>query len=101
MSNDAEHDDLLQDEVVHVFRAPDRDAAFLRALELGRGHETEYMNHEGAVVQWRFNASVKLQGFSAESLEGAEVSSNLSRTDFLPFDTRFEPWAHLPDDDLI
>ena len=28
----------------------------VRALELGRGQETEYLNHEGAVVQWAFNA---------------------------------------------
>lgn len=96
---DARREDLLQDEVVLVFRAPDRDAAFLHALELGRGQETDYLNDEGAVVQWRFERVVKLQGFSTQSLDGAEVSSNLSWIDYLPFDTKFEPGAHLPDDD--
>ena len=78
--DDADQEDLLQDEVVHVFRATDRDAAFLRALELGHGQEHQYLNHEGAVVQWRFDrVSLKLQHFSTEDLDGAEVSSQLSR----------------------
>jgi hypothetical protein len=98
--DDAEQGNLLQDEVVHVFRAPDRDAAFLRALALGRGHEAEYLNDKGAVVQWRFERVVKLQGFSAEGLDGTELSSTLSRTDFVSFETKFEPWAHPPEDDL-
>jgi Domain of unknown function (DUF4288) len=99
--NDAQQEELLQDDLVHVFRASDRDSAFLPALELGRAHETEYVNHERAIVQWRFERVVKLQRISAESIDGAEVSSSLSRTDYRPFDTEFQAWAHLPDDDFI
>jgi Domain of unknown function (DUF4288) len=99
--DDAELEDLQLDEVVHVFRAPDRDGAFLRALELGREREIEFLNYEGSVVQVRFECIEELQRISAESIDGAEVSSRLSRIDFRPFDTVFEPWAHLPYGDFI
>lgn len=44
---------------------------------------------------------MKLQRISAQSIDGAEVSSSLSRTDYRPFDTEFQAWVHLPDDDFI
>jgi hypothetical protein len=32
---------------VHVFQAPDRDEAFVRALEIGASHEQDYTNADG------------------------------------------------------
>jgi hypothetical protein len=98
--DDARETENMQDEVVVILRALDRDAAFLRVLDLGRGQEHEYLNQEGAIVQWRFERVLKLRGFSTDALDGAEVLSSLSRRTFLPFDTKFEPQADLPDEDI-
>jgi Domain of unknown function (DUF4288) len=72
------HDEVTQDEVVHIFRATDFEAAFHRALDLGRSHETDYPNGDGKIVRWRFERVVTLDQISAADLDGAEVYSEMS-----------------------
>jgi hypothetical protein len=86
-----------QDDVVHVFRADGWDEAFSRALELGRSHETDYVNVDGAAVRWRLDRVTTLDILRAEYLDGAEVFSSMSEVvGGPPFDTVFEPERHRP-----
>lgn len=62
-------------DTVHVFRAPGWDAALDRALQLGRGHEQEYLNGEQQVVRWRLAEVSTLDLITADALDGAEVHS--------------------------
>ena len=43
--------------------------AFTRALELERGHETEYLNADGERVRWRMMSIETLDIIRVESLE--------------------------------
>ena len=67
-----------QMECIHVFRGADWDAAFQRALELGRSHEEEYVNADGALVRWRLAEVVSLDMLRSDDLDGAEVYSEIS-----------------------
>jgi hypothetical protein len=62
---------------VHVFLAGDWDAAFQRALELGRSHEEEYRNEAGDSVRWVLAEVISLDRVRSESLDGAEVYSEI------------------------
>ena len=66
------------DEVVVTFRARDCDHAFGRALEIGRSHETEYLNADEQRVRWAFVAVENLD-VVGRRLDGAEVASRLTR----------------------
>lgn len=78
--------------VVHVFRAADRDDAFLRALELGATHETRYRNGDGATVEWRFAEVLTLDNLGNADLDGREVHSLLTgESDPLPFEASLSP----------
>jgi hypothetical protein len=87
----------MVDDAVHVFQAADREAAFQRALELGRQHETEYLNGEGQRVRWRLERVLTLDTVRVDSLDGAEVYSSLGSPDEVAtFDAVFDPTAHPP-----
>jgi hypothetical protein len=87
-----------EDEVAHVFRADGWELAFERALALGRGHETEYVNDDGVGVRWRLERVLTLDELRVADLDGAEVYSALREVESdTPFDTTFSPAEHRPD----
>lgn len=60
---------------ISTFRAPDWEAAFRRALEIGREREDSYRNSDGALVQWRLVKVVTLDQLGDGDLDGREVYS--------------------------
>jgi hypothetical protein len=62
---------------VHVFRANDWEAAFQRALELGRSHQEQYRNDSGTSVRWTLAEIVSLDMLGTDVLDGAEVYSEI------------------------
>lgn len=60
---------------VFVFRAAEWGDARVRALELGRSREDEYLNSEGKRVLVRLLEIETLDLLSMEELDGAEVYS--------------------------
>jgi hypothetical protein len=84
---------------VHVFQAKDFDEAKQRALELGRGHEEEYLNSDQQRVRWRFKEIVSLDLLGSELSNGCEVYSEpvkLGSDEHLPFDVNFDPQFSRP-----
>jgi len=83
----------LWDEIVIVFRAKDYKHAFTRALQIGRSHETEYLNCDQRRVRW---ALVEIENLDpvGRVMDGAEVASRLKHRrskEPIPFDTVFHP----------
>ena len=81
-----------------LFLATDDDAAFMRALELGKQRESEYMNADGQRVRWRLRAVEFIWKLGTE-INGIEVGSILDeyRPDVaLTFDTVFSPETEIP-----
>ncbi len=79
---------------VYVFRSVDFQAAFTKALELGKCQEKSYRNAEKKKVVWQLVAIVSLDMIMAESLDGAEVYSEpiaLAPGESFPFDVAFHP----------
>lgn len=86
------------DEVVVTFRARDFEHAFVRALELGRSHETEYLNADGQRVRWAL-VEVENLDLVGRRVDGAEVASRLKcrrSKSAIPFDTLFRPEQSRP-----
>ena len=86
------------DESIAVFRARNFDHALVRALEIGRSHETEYLNYRQQRVRW---ALVKVENVDrvGKQVDGQEVASRLSRRqskEAIPFGTQFQPEASEP-----
>jgi hypothetical protein len=85
-----------QDEVesVVLLRAPEGawDAAFERALTLGRGMERRYMNGDGHEVTWLLGAVKTLDQLGAEVTDGREVFFTMRAADatLTPSDLRPE-----------
>jgi hypothetical protein len=81
------------DDCVIVFRARDREHAFARALEIGRSHETEYLNQMGERVRWALAHVVNLDRIGRR-VDGEEVASALGCHESevpLSFDHTFRP----------
>jgi hypothetical protein len=92
------HKTNLWDESIVAFRARDYGHAFQRALEIGRSHETEYLNMQGRKVRW---ALVKVETLDhvGRRVDGQEVASRLDRRrskEVIPFNRRFRPEAEEP-----
>jgi hypothetical protein len=86
------------DEIVLIFRARDFDHAFSRALEIGRSHETEYLNCDQQKVRWAL-VEVENLDFVGKRADGAEVASRLSRRRSkraIPFGKKFQPEKSKP-----
>jgi hypothetical protein len=86
-------------ECVHVFRSDDWEAAFARALELGRSHEQEYTTAEDRRLQWRLEAVLTLDLLRDSDLDGAEVCSRFvdpTPGEELAFGARLEPERSTP-----
>lgn len=76
-----------------LFRAPDFDVAFARALREGRALEQDYLNGEGERVRWLLRRVETLDALGRQISDGREVYSEpfegpVSGYDFLPDDER-------------
>ena len=60
---------------VFVFRAVDFDEAFTRAVALGRGLETSYLNGDGEEVRWLLDVVETLDELGDDITDGREVYS--------------------------
>jgi len=81
-----------------LLEADNEEAAFRRALELGKRNETSYKNSDGETVRWALRA-VEHIWHLPEKLDGVEVGSVLDayQTDeLLTIDTDFEPESRRP-----
>ena len=90
------------DETVVLFRARDFEHAFVRALELGRAAETQYLNVRGQAVRWALVEVVTLDCVGPR-VDGQEVASKLhARTapKPVPFKTRFRPERSRPNQSI-
>lgn len=65
----------LVDHAVRLLKAPDAESAYLRALELGAGEETSYLNEDGELVTWRFIGLRDLCKLDEPPGDGTEVLS--------------------------
>jgi hypothetical protein len=75
-------DERLTERQLRLVRAPSPDAAYARALVLGRQAEHEYKNEAGEEVRWRFLGLAELAEIGdAELRDGSEVLSTYSTVD--------------------
>ena len=84
---------------VHVFRAQDWETAFERALSLGRTHESEFTNADGASAKWRLAQVVTLDLLEGDTLDGREVYSEFvspDDDDTVGWDHEFHPESSTP-----
>lgn len=72
----------LYDRQVKVLRASTHEAAYQRALELGKGENHSYKNSTGEKVFWRFAGLGNLGVLQdKEILDGTEIYGRLQRGD--------------------
>ena len=84
---------------VYLFQSADFEAAFTRALELGRSQEKSYLNADNQQVVWKLKEVVSLDNIAAKSLDGAEVYSepvDLGDDESIPFYSEFHPEKSQP-----
>jgi hypothetical protein len=75
-------DERLTERQLRLVRALNPDAAYDRALVVGREAEHEYKNEAGEEVRWRFVGLAELAEISdAELRDGSEVLSTYSAAD--------------------
>ena len=67
----------LFDHQVRLIRASDAEAAYERALFLGRGEEHSYRNADGQEVRWKFLGLHDLVELETEPEDGSELYSFL------------------------
>lgn len=66
------------DEQIRILRAPDEDAAFKKALQLGKDQEHSYENSEGEVIKWEFIGMENVEELVGDSVEdGTEIRSRI------------------------
>jgi uncharacterized protein DUF4288 len=78
---------------IYVFQSTDFDAAFRKAMDIGRSQERNYLNDADELVQWRLKEIISLDLIRPQSLDGAEVYSEPvepAASDFL-IDNAFHP----------
>jgi hypothetical protein len=67
-------DDNLIDHQVRLLQASDAEAAYARALDLGKAAEHSYKNRDGEMVSWEFVGLADLDLIQAAAIEdGLEV----------------------------
>jgi len=81
-----------------LFKADSYEAAFERALQLGKAQETHYKNHKGQMVRWAF---VKVEQIKrlVGGLDGVEVGSLMDvwpGNVTVPYRKRFYPERNEP-----
>jgi hypothetical protein len=84
---------------VLLLRAGDYEAAFQRALALGRAREESYLNGDGQRVVWRLVEVISLDQLGSQIEEGMEVYSEpveLPKGASIAFGAEFAPEASRP-----
>lgn len=84
---------------IYLFRSDGFEAAFARALEIGRAAESEYLGGTGERVRWRLKEIVTLDVLQATELDGVEVYSqftSLANDEHYSFDQTFRPEVSKP-----
>ena len=72
----------LYDCQIKVLRADDHEAAYRRALQLGKNENHSYKNSADETVYWRFAGLANLQELLDEEIsDGTEIHSRLERGD--------------------
>ena len=72
----------LYDRQIKVLRASDDEAAYRRALQLGKKENHSYKNSAGEQVYWRFAGIGNLEALQDEQIsDGTEIHSQLERGD--------------------
>ena len=72
---DGWQDEFLLDHQVHFIHATDPEAAFARALALGKAEALVYRNDRGESVSWEFAGLADLEELTADPSDGVEVWS--------------------------
>jgi hypothetical protein len=67
----------LVDEQIRILRAPNKETAYEKAVQLGKDEETSYLNGYGEQVLWEFVGLVDLSELEGEIQDGTEVRSRL------------------------
>lgn len=84
---------------VFAFLARDFEAAFQRAIAIGRANESEYLNGDNERVRCRLKEVISLDIVGAKILDGAEVYSERVPIEAgiqLAFDTSLDPESSHP-----
>lgn len=84
---------------IFLMRSDSFDAAFARALQIGRRAEHEYLGATGEQVRWRLKEIVTLDVLQAADLDGVEVHSEftpLGEDERYSFEHVFRPEASQP-----
>jgi hypothetical protein len=96
---DAPVDDMFDDRV-YTFRSTDFDAAFDRAIGIGREQESSFVNWDDQRVQWRLAEILSLNLLGSGELGAAvDVHSEpapMADSDRVQFDTVFHPERSQP-----
>ena len=75
-------DRSLADIQYRILRAPDAEAAYVRALAIGRSEEHSYQNSEGREVSWSFIGLRDLRELpDGQPSDGSEVYSQIAHSD--------------------
>jgi hypothetical protein len=85
---------------IYLLRSNSFEAAFARALEIGRAAETEHLGGTGERVRWRLKEIVTLDALQAADVDGVEVHCQftpLSDNERFGFDHVFQPDLSKPD----
>lgn len=65
------------DEQIRLIHATDAESAYQRAIELGKGEETNYIGGTGETVNWKFVGLENLQELEEQIADGVEIRSRL------------------------
>lgn len=89
------------DDQVRTFRSTDFDAAFARAIEIGRAQESNFVNGDGRRTQWRLADVVALNllgsGELGDAIDVHSEPAPMQDADRVPFDTVFHPELSEPE----
>ncbi|MGI9302314.1 MAG: DUF4288 domain-containing protein [Gammaproteobacteria bacterium] len=90
--------ECTRDSVIVLIHAPNRDAAFRKALELGKEQETEYENEAGELVRWVFKEVDMIWELGEELTEGEIASVPDKYVPDVPLEStvEFKPEAEEP-----
>jgi len=87
------------DDSIYLLRSDSFEAAFARAIEIGRAAETEYVGGTGERVRRRLKEIVTLDVLQAADLDGVEIHSEfmlLGDDERYSFDHVFQPETSQP-----
>lgn len=71
-------DDPLREESIRILLSDGDEAAWIRAKEIGRAAEHEYVNEAGEMIRWNFVEVLEVQDLCESNLtDGMEVFSRL------------------------